>query len=86
LFIGAWEIKLVFIDSIPASIMLTDFQEYYWMAKTWENIKEAKGNECSEMNAVSTKVVLLFFPPVCLFAPSIFSQVTSRHVCTFNLT
>ncbi len=28
-FIGALEIKLVFIDSCPASIMLTAFQEYY---------------------------------------------------------
>jgi hypothetical protein len=32
------------------------------------------------MNAVSTKVVLLFSPPVCPFAPSIFSQLTPRHV------
>jgi len=27
------------------------------------------------MNAVSTKVLLPFFPPVCTFAPSLFSQV-----------
>jgi len=27
------------------------------------------------MNAVNTKVLLRFFPPVCTFAPSIFSQV-----------
>jgi hypothetical protein len=32
------------------------------------------------MNAVSTKVLLRFFPSVCPFAPSIFSQVTPRHV------
>ncbi len=33
-----------------------------------------------EMNAVSTKVLLGLFPPVCPFAPSIFSQVTPRRV------
>jgi hypothetical protein len=33
-----------------------------------------------EMNAVSTKVLLRFFPTVCPFAPSIFSQVTPRHL------
>ncbi len=33
-----------------------------------------------EMNAVSTRVVLLFFPQVCPFAPSIFSQVKPRNV------
>jgi hypothetical protein len=33
-----------------------------------------------EMNAVSTKVLLRFFPPVCTFAASIFSQVIPRHV------
>jgi hypothetical protein len=33
-------------------------------------------NRPKEMNVVSTKVVLLFFPPVCPFAPSIFFQVT----------
>ncbi len=32
-------------------------------------------NRPKEMNALSTKVVLPFFPPVCTFAPSIFSQV-----------
>ncbi len=32
-------------------------------------------NKPKEMNAVSTKVLLRFFPPVCTFAPSIFSQV-----------
>jgi hypothetical protein len=37
-------------------------------------------NRAKEMNAVSTKVLLLFFHPVCPFAPSIFSQVTPRHV------
>ncbi len=36
-----------------------------------ENIKQAN----KEMNAVSTKVLLPFFPPVCTFAPSLFSQV-----------
>jgi hypothetical protein len=37
-------------------------------------------NSPEEMNAVSTKVVTLFFPPVCPFAPSIFCQVTPVHV------
>ncbi len=37
-------------------------------------------NRPKEMNAVSTKVVLLIFPPVCPFAQSISSQVTPRHV------
>jgi len=37
-------------------------------------------NRPKEMNAVSTKVLLQFFPPVCPFALSIFSQVTCRHV------
>ncbi len=32
-------------------------------------------NRPKEMNAVSTKVLLPFFPPVCTFAPSLFSQV-----------
>jgi hypothetical protein len=36
-------------------------------------------NRPKEMNAVSTKVLLRFFPPVCTFAPRIFSQVTPRH-------
>jgi hypothetical protein len=38
-------------------------------------------NVPKEMNAVSTKVMLRFFPPVCPFAPSIFSQVTPRYFC-----
>ncbi len=33
-----------------------------------------------EMNAVSIKVLLQFFRPVCRFSPSIFSQVAPRHV------
>jgi hypothetical protein len=40
-------------------------------------------NRPKEMKAVRTKVLLLYFPPVCPFAPPIFSQVTSykiRHV------
>jgi hypothetical protein len=40
-------------------------------------------NRPKEMNAVSTKVLLRFFPSVCPFAPSIFSQVTHRHVLHF---
>ncbi len=36
-------------------------------------------NRPKEMNVVSTKVLLLFFPPVCPFAPSISSQVTPRQ-------
>jgi hypothetical protein len=32
------------------------------------------------MNAVSTKVLLRFFPPVCLFAPVYFHLVMPRHV------
>ncbi len=53
-------------------------------------------NRPKEMNAVSTKVLLPFFPPVCTFAPSLFSQVgltilrnTKRALilscCTFSL-
>jgi len=37
-------------------------------------------NRPKEMNAVCTKVLLQFFPLVCPLAPSIFSQVTPRHV------
>jgi len=37
-------------------------------------------NRPKEMNAVCTKVLLQFFPPVCPFALSIFSQVTPSHV------
>jgi hypothetical protein len=33
-------------------------------------------NRPKEMNAVSTIVVLQFFPPVCTFAPSLFSQLS----------
>jgi hypothetical protein len=49
----------------------------YWIVShpMEENINSPK-----EMNAVSTKGPLLFFPPVCPFAPSMFSQVTPRHV------
>jgi hypothetical protein len=32
------------------------------------------------MNAISTKVLLRFFRPFCPFAPSMYSQVTPRHV------
>ncbi len=52
-----------------------------WMFFTndWlsENIKQAKENECSHYKR---KVLLQFFPPVCLFSLSIFSQVTPSHV------
>ncbi len=44
------------------------------------NIMRKRLNRPKEMNAISTKVQLRFFPPVCPFAPSIFSQVTPRHV------
>jgi hypothetical protein len=37
-------------------------------------------NSPKEMNAVCTKVVLLLFPRVSPFAPSIFSEVTPRNV------
>ncbi len=43
-------------------------------------ILEFMSNRPKEMNVVSTKVLLLFFPLVCPFAPSISSQVTPRHV------
>jgi hypothetical protein len=41
---------------------------------TVENLKRPR-----EMNAVSTKVVLRFFPPICPLAP-FFSPCHARHV------
>jgi hypothetical protein len=41
---------------------------------TMENLKQPR-----EMNAVSTKVVLRFFPPICPLAP-FFSPCHARHV------
>jgi len=51
-------------------------------------------NRPKEMNAVSTKVLLLFFPPVCPFAPSrlfssdtqaCFARITSYNIACFAL-
>jgi hypothetical protein len=39
-----------------------------------------KKHRPKEMNVINMKVLLRFFLPICPFAPSIFSQVTPRHV------
>jgi hypothetical protein len=43
-------------------------------------------NRPKELNAVSAKVLLRFFPSVCPFAPSIFSQVPLKSLKRGRLT
>jgi hypothetical protein len=52
-------------------------------AKPPKTFNKPKEMNAKEMNAVSTKVQLLFFPPVCPFAPPIFSQLTSYNTACF---
>jgi len=76
--------SLVDVDGITTRVVrLSERACIYNIKDVWSLLcpQERKIlNWPEEMNAVSTKVLLRFSPPVCPFAPSIFSQVTPRHV------